>query len=236
MYTKILKTYKKISKFICPSFFLESKLLQASDIYKGKTIAIHNYIELKELEHYDKENYVLFFGRLSEEKGLNIFLEACKELKNIKFKVAGTGPLQELCEKVSPNVEYVGFKTGKELERLIAKAKFSVYPSIWYENCPLSILESESLGTPVITANYGGMKELVEDGETGILIDKIDKESLKNSILNLYNDNKKIEEMSKKCLEKRTKMISMEQYCKKIIEIYNQVLEEVKNENSNDRT
>ena len=163
-------------------------------------------------------------------------MEACKELKNIKFKVAGTGPLQELCEKVSPNVEYVGFKTGKELEQLIAKAKFSVYPSIWYENCPLSILESESLGTLVITANYGGMKELVEDGETGILIDKIDKESLKNSILNLYNDNKKIEEMSKKCLEKRTKMISMEQYCKKIIEIYNQVLEEVKNENSNDRT
>ena len=228
LYTKILKTYKKISKFICPSYFLESKLLEASEIYKDKTIAIHNYIELKKLEHYDKEDYVLFFGRLSEEKGLNIFLEACKELKDIKFKVAGTGPLQDLCKKVSPNVEYVGFKTGKELEQLIAKAKFSVYPSIWYENCPLSILESESLGTPVITANYGGMKELVENEKTGIFIDKINKMSLKNAILALYNDNKKIDEMSKNCLEKRDKMISMKQYCKKLVEIYNQVLEEVK--------
>lgn len=215
---------------------MESKLLEASKIYNGKTIAIHNYIELKKLEHYEKENYILFFGRLSDEKGLRIFLEVCKELKNIKFKVAGTGPLQSLCGNFSSNVEYVGFKTGKDLEQLIAKAKFSVYPSIWYENCPLSILESESLGTPVITANYGGMKELVDDGETGILINKIDKDSLKNAIMSLYNDDKKINEMSKKCIEKREKMISMDQYCKKLEEIYNQVLEEVKYENSNDRT
>ena len=215
---------------------MESKLLEASKIYNGKTIAIHNYIELKKLEHYDKENYILFFGRLSDEKGLRIFLEVCKELKNIKFKVAGTGPLQSLCGNFSSNVEYVGFKTGKDLEQLISKAKFSVYPSIWYENCPLSILESESLGTPVITANYGGMKELVDDGETGILINKIDKDSLKNAIMSLYNDDKKINEMSKKCIEKREKMISMDQYCKKLEEIYNQVLKEVKYENSNDRT
>lgn len=215
---------------------MESKLLEASKIYNGKTIAIHNYIELKKLEHYEKENYILFFGRLSDEKGLRIFLEVCKELKNIKFKVAGTGPLQSLCGNFSSNVEYVGFKTGKDLEQLISKAKFSVYPSIWYENCPLSILESESLGTPVITANYGGMKELVDDGETGILINKIDKDSLKNAIMSLYNDDKKINEMSKKCIEKREKMISMDQYCKKLEEIYNQVLKEVKYENSNDRT
>ena len=210
--------------------------MEASTIYNGKITTIHNYIELKKLECYEKENYILFFGRLSDEKGLRIFLEVCKELKNIKFKVAGTGPLQSLCGNFSSNVEYVGFKTGKDLEQLIAKAKFSVYPSIWYENCPLSILESESLGTPVITANYGGMKELVDDGKTGILINKIDKDSLKNAIMSLYNDDKKIKEMSKKCVEKREKMISMDQYCKKLEEIYNQVLKEVKYENSNDRT
>ncbi len=157
-------------------------------------------------------------------------------MKNINFKIAGTGPLQKLCEDFSSNVEYVGFKTGKDLEQLIAKAKFSVYPSIWYENCPLSILESESLGTPVITANYGGMKELVEDGETGILINKIDKDSLKKAIMNLYNDDEKIIEMSKKCIEKRKTMISMQQYCKKLEEIYKQVLKGVKDENSDDRT
>ena len=82
--------------------FLESKLLEASSIYKGKTVPIHNYIELKEnLENIDKDNYVLFFGRLSEEKGLDIFLDVCKELPNIYFKIAGTGPLEKECTGIS---------------------------------------------------------------------------------------------------------------------------------------
>ena len=111
---------------------------------------------------------------MSEEKGLIPLIDAFKELNNIKIKIAGTGPLENIIPK-KDNIEYVGFKTGKELNILIAKAKFSVYPSLWYENCPLSILESESLGTPVLTANYGGMKELVENNITGMLIDKITK-------------------------------------------------------------
>ena len=224
LYNKILKTYNKVSLYICPSKFLESKLLEASDTYKGKTVAIHNYIELKEnSNNYEKDNYVLFFCRLSEEKGLDIFLNACKELPHIHFKVAGTGPLEENCKKVD-NVEYVGFKTGKELEELIAKAKFSVYPSVWYENCPLSILEAESLGTPVITANYGGMKELVENDKTGILIDKIDVNNLKEAIASLYSNDEKLKEMKVNCIGKRSKMISMEQYCNKIIELYKKVI------------
>ena len=224
LYNKILKTYKKVSLYICPSKFLESKLLEASDIYKGKTIAMHNYIELKDSDiNYEKDNYVLFFGRLSEEKGLEIFLNACKELPHIHFKVAGTGPLEKKCKEID-NVEYVGFKTGKELEELIAKAKFSVYPSVWYENCPLSILEAESLGTPVITANYGGMKELVENDKTGILIDKIDVDNLKKAIDSLYNNDEKLKEMKKNCIAKRSIMISMEQYCNKINEIYKKVI------------
>lgn len=224
LYNKLKSSYKKVKKFICPSYFLENKLLTASDIYKEKTIAIHNFIELKELNNYEKDNYVLFFGRLSEEKGLAMFLECCKKLPNIKFKVAGTGPLDYMCKGID-NVEFIGFKTGKELEELIAKAKFSVYPSIWYENCPLSILESESLGTPVITAKHGGMMELVEDNETGILVENINEDNLRQAINDLYNNQELINTMSKNCIEKREKMISLEQYCEKVLEIYNQTIE-----------
>lgn len=218
-------TYDKVKKYICPSDFLENKLLSGSDIYKGKTKTIHNFIELKELNNYEKEDYVLFFGRLSEEKGLEKFLKVCKMLPNIQFKIAGTGPLENECKNIE-NVQFVGFKTGKDLEELIAKAKFSVYPSIWYENCPLSILESESLGTPVITANYGGMKELVEDKETGILVDYINEENLKNAIEKLYKDNKLLEIMSDNCKEKRTNMITLEDYTNNMIDIYNEVIKE----------
>ncbi len=227
LYTKYRDEYKKIDRFICPSYFLESKLLKASDIYKDKTIVIHNFIELKELGQYDKDDYVLFFGRLSEEKGLAMFIECCKELPDIKFKVAGTGPLEDICNGIE-NVEFVGFKTGKALEELIAKAKFSVYPSIWYENCPLSILESESLGTPVITAKHGGMMELVEDNETGILVENINKDRLKSAIQNLNSDEKLLSLMLKNCIEKRKNMISLDEYCEKVLDIYKNVIQERK--------
>lgn len=227
-YNKILKTYKKVSTYVCPSYFLEKKLLEKSNIYKGKTIAIHNYIELTEtINTKPEEEYVLFFGRLSEEKGLTPFLEACRNLPDIKFKIAGTGPLAEQCKGIK-NVEYVGFKTGKDLELLISQAQFSIYPSIWYENCPLSILESQSLGTPVITANYGGMKELIENGETGILIDQINPQILKEAILKLYNDKKLIQKMSQKCIEKRAEMISLKQYCNQLVEIYANLIKQNK--------
>lgn len=234
LYTKILKTYLKVDRFICPSNFLEQQLLRQKE-YEGKTLTLHNFIELRDFDDKEeKENYVLFFGRLSEEKGLKPFLEACKELPNINFKIAGVGPLLNDIKNIS-NVEYVGFKTGKELNKLIQKAKFSVYPSVWYENCPLSILESESLGTPVITANYGGMKELVKDNETGILIDTVNKQTLKNAIQSLYNDDDLIMKMHKKCIQERENMITMDSYIKELLKIYDSVLGE-KYENCNDRT
>ena len=234
LYTKILKTYKKVNKFICPSYFIEQKLLENKE-FERKTIVMHNFIELKELINRKKENYVLFFGRLSEEKGLDIFIETCKQLPQIKFKIAGTGPLEKSLQGIE-NIEYVGFKVGKELEELISKAKFSVYPSIWYENCPLSILESQSLGTPIITANYGGMKELVKNNETGILVNDINVENLQKAIKKLYFNNTLLNKMTENCIKERKNMISLQEYIKRMLKIYNDVIKEYENENGDDKT
>lgn len=222
LYSEILKTYSKVSLYICPSKFLEEKLLQ-KNVYKSKTVALCNFIELNDnYEVSEKYDYILYFGRLSEEKGLLELLEAMKELPNIKLKIAGTGPLESIIQS-KDNVEFVGFKTGKELENLISKAKFAVYPSVWYENCPLSILEAESYGTPVITANYGGMKELVENNVTGILLNEINSNTLKNAIKSLYNASDKIAEMSKNCIIKRKKMITLKQYVDELMKLYKKI-------------
>ena len=227
LHTKILKTYKKISLYICPSRFIENKLLEADNIYKGKTVYLQNFIEKNyNRENNEKDDYVLYFGRISEEKGIKNLLEICKELKNIQFKIAGMGPLEEECKNI-PNVQFEGFKTGKELDEIIKKAKFVVYPSIWFENCPLSVLEAESLGTPVLTVNYGGTKELVEENITGLLIDKVDKQTLKTNILKMYNDGEKLKRMSYNCLNK--KMHTLEEYSNYIEEIYKKVLQSVNN-------
>lgn len=219
------ETYRLVDAYICPSHFIEGKLNQV-DLYRGKTQTIHNFIELKEVEGLtEKEDYVLFFGRLSEEKGLEIFLNSCRRLPHIKFKIAGTGPLESMCKGI-PNVEFVGFKKGEELNELISRAMFSVYPSIWYENCPLSILESESLGTPVIASKMGGIPELIENNETGILIEDLNVDNLAKEIDGLVQDKEKRLKMSRNCIDKRSKMISLEAYGNRMIAIYSQYIKE----------
>ncbi|MDF2943985.1 MAG: hypothetical protein K0S01_2843 [Herbinix sp.] len=224
------KTYQLVDLYICPSHFIEDKLHQSNQFY-GKTITIHNFIELKEIEDYStKGDYVLYFGRLSEEKGLEMFLDCCRKLSHINFKIAGTGPLADKCKDI-PNVEFVGFKSGEELDTLIRRAKFSVYPSIWYENSPLAVLESKSLGTPVIASKMGGIPELIEDNETGIIIEDINEDKLAIEINTLYQDNERIIVMSKNCIEKREKMISLEAYAHKMVEIYQQFVDKDSNLN-----
>ena len=96
-------------------------------------------------------------------------------------------------------------------------------PSVWYENCPLSILESQSLGTPVITANFGGMAELVEDGTDGIRIKELSANALARVLKTLLSDDGKIITMSENCLAKRSTMMTLESYTDRMEQIYNKL-------------
>ena len=191
--------------------------------YHKKTTTIHNFIELSNIDNksFKKDNYVLYFGRLSSEKGIELLKECIMELPQIQFKIAGTGPLNHIFDDVS-NADFVGFKSGKELQELIGRAMFTLYPSIWFDNCPLSILESESLGTPVIATKMGGIPELIEQYKTGILID-IGVKSLKKAIIELYDNPDLLANMSKNCIEKRKEMIRLDDYCEKLVNIYKKV-------------
>ena len=85
-------------------------------------------------------DYVLYFGRFSEEKGIGTLIKVCKELPDVQFIFAGTGPLEETVNGIK-NIKNVGFQKGEALEKLIREARFSIYPSEWYENCPFSVME-----------------------------------------------------------------------------------------------
>lgn len=102
---------------------------------------------------------VLYFGRFSEEKGIGTLIKVCKELPDVQFIFAGTGPLEEMMNGVK-NIKNVGFQKGEVLEKLIREAQFSIYPSEWYENCPFSVMESQMYGTLVLGANIGGMGDV----------------------------------------------------------------------------
>lgn len=161
--------------------------------------------------------YCIYFGRFSEEKGIQTLINVCKKLPQVRFVFAGTGPLEDKLNGIA-NIENVGFKTGSELVELIKNARFSIYPSEWYENCPFSVMESQIYGTPVIAANIGGIPELVEDGRTGLIFTSGDERKLLDCIVKMWNDEEKVQEMSENCAG--VKFDSLEEYYTKIVRIY----------------
>ncbi len=220
-----LKTYKKVDLYVCPSRFLESKLLSASDVYSGKTFTIHNFIEKKPIPEKvaTEKPYIAFASRLSKEKGIDILSEAAKMLPDYSFVIAGTGPDDE-CLKNIPNVTMKGFLTGDELISLIANARVMILPSVWYENCPLNILETHSFGVPVLTMNSGGMAELVEDGKTGLLIKEPTPEAIAQAIKKCFEDEEFYSSIKKNCEEMRDKIIEVGDYCDILMDKYQDLL------------
>ncbi len=209
--------YKEIDILICPSHFMKAKL-DRNPIFSNRTVVMHNFIDKVKAKEVEKKNYVLYFGRFSEEKGIRTLISVCKSLPEIQFVFAGTGPLEDEIKKVS-NIKNVGFQTEETLEQLIREARFSVYPSEWYENCPFSVMESQMYGTPVLGANIGGIPELIEVGKTGELFESGSEEILREQIQKLYTrDN--LREFYCRVDNKVELFDTNKVYCNKILAIY----------------
>ena len=204
--------YKYIDKIICCSEFLKSKM-DSNPLFAKKTVAIHNFVDEVEWKATDKKDYVLYFGRFSKEKGIATLIEVCKKLPEVQFIFAGTGPLEEQMEGI-PNIKNVGFQKGEALEKLIREARFSVYPSEWYENCPFSVMESQMYGTPVLGADIGGIPELIRVGETGELFESGNTEDLKSKIWNLFTNENLTKLYCDNC--KNISFDTVEQYVEKV--------------------
>jgi glycosyltransferase involved in cell wall biosynthesis len=126
-------------------------------------------------------------GRLSHEKGVETLLEVANGLP-YKLIIIGEGPLEQKMKSLAnKNVEFTGFKQWEEIKELVGNARFSVMPSEWYENNPLSIIESLCLGTPVLGAQIGGIPELIEEGVTGMCFESRNTEDLKKKIEAMFS-------------------------------------------------
>ena len=213
---KMNGVYKYIDTFICCSEFMKTKL-DTNPLFAQKTIAIHNFIDEIPWVESSKEDYILYFGRFSEEKGVRTLIEAAKRLPEVNFVFAGKGPLENLLNGID-NIRNVGFKSGDELVKLIRKARASVYPSEWYENCPFSVMESQLYGTPVIGANIGGIPELIKEGKTGLLFKAGDIDELCDEIHELWRDDIRTNDMHDAC--KELYFDNIDEYLKKMFRIY----------------
>jgi glycosyltransferase involved in cell wall biosynthesis len=173
-----------VDHFIFVSKFSLNKHISYDIRYKTKSTQLYNFnpatIESKRF----RGKYFLFFGRLSMEKGILTLLNS---IENTDFRViiAGEGPLRNVVDsyaKKCSNIDYVGFKTQAELVDIILDCSFVILPSEWYENNPMSIVESFNLGKPVIAADIGGIPELV-DKDRGFLFESKNSNSLLDAII-----------------------------------------------------
>lgn len=190
-----LNIYKKnIALFLFASDFMAHKTEQfwGKGFKWGKLLNPFKILELPNLNQ--KGKYGLYFGRLIDEKGVDILIKALKNCKDIPFKIIGDGPdFEKLKQYTQDNgltkVEFTGAIWGKKLDEIISNSKFVVVPSIWHENFPYVILQAFAAGKPVIGSNRGGIPELVIENERGLLYDaeKPLELSEKISIL-FYND------------------------------------------------
>jgi len=211
-----------VDAFICPSKFISDKM-RLGGYNKKKLYVLCNFIEInKNFTYYHKtssrEQAYCYIGRISKEKGVNQLLKIASTLP-YKLYVAGDGPLKESLERkyANENIVFLGKINSEEVNILLRSVRFSVTPSIWYENNPLCVIESLCMGTPVLSANIGGLPELVNN-KNGLLFNPNNPEDLKEKIIFFFKeypfDNDIIQNNS-------IKRFSPKNYYSKLIDIYN---------------
>lgn len=194
---RAMGTYRHIDTVICCSGFLKEKL-DRNPALRGRTLVMHNAAEVLPEKSLYKGDYVLYFGRYEPEKGVRDLLQAAAALPEITFRFAGCGSLKGEIGGCF-NVQDLGHLSGQALTDVIRQARLTVCPSRWYENCPMAVLESLSLGTPVLGADIGGIPELICPGVTGELFESGNVQDLTKKLNALFHDRSALEAMAENC-------------------------------------
>ena len=225
-YIRRREWYNKVDLFICPSDFHRGKM-EAGQFTTAEFITLRNTLPLDmeyESQVFD-EGYLLYFGRLSVEKGVKTLINAVNKT-DYRLVILGTGPLEaELKEyaKDNSNIEFKGFQTGETLKNYIRNARCVVLPSACYENGPYSAMEAMAFGKPLIVSNNGGLPELVEHEKNGYIFDYNDNASkeLRRSIEKMMQlSDIEYRNMALYSKEKAEKTFSPLNYINKIEDLY----------------
>ena len=191
----LLDIYKDVDAFITPSRFLRGKLIENG--FDGEKITcIPTFTASKsEVGEPKVGDYGLYFGRITEEKGVETVVRAFEQLPYHRVLLMGDDTTEEakrlkayVREKDLCNIVFVGFKSGVEMEEIIKGARYTLIPSVWYDNLPNTALESFQYSKPVIASDIGSLPELVLDGVNGFLFEAGNAEDLCRKVLLLSDD------------------------------------------------
>lgn len=204
------------TKFLPPSQFMADTCIRGGyDANKFEVLC--NFIDVNKVANpkFEKGEYYCYLGRVTEVKGIRTLCEAAKQLP-YKLKVIGGGDILDELKATYPDIEFLGQKDWNEFRPVLEGAKFMVLPSEWSENNPLTVIEAQSLGTPVLGSRIGGIPELIDDGMSGMSFESGNVEDLKDKIQTMWESKFDYERIAKNSVER----YSSETYYKKLMEIY----------------
>ncbi|SMO96712.1 Glycosyltransferase involved in cell wall bisynthesis [Gracilimonas mengyeensis] len=252
MHNKGVKTHgkQKLYDFFYSFMFKDTDVIMLSeylyedvDDYVGKQqvhvcpngIPEPDYVESEESE---KEVSLLFLSNLIESKGVYVLLEACEKLreKGLSFKctfIGGEGDVSEpqinqvIKERgLEKQVVYAGKKYGEEKEKAFSKADIFVFPTFYDKEClPLVLIEAMQHRLPVVSTYEGGIRDLVDSGKTGYLVEQKNVEELSEKLEELIRDKELRQKMGKAGREKYEARFTLQKFEERMTEILTQVVQ-----------
>ena len=220
----------QVNHFIAPSNFLRDKMLEYDIVAPEKISTLYNFVDTTKYRPAKLPgDYVLFFGRLAAEKGVLTLIEAARKAQ-VPLVIAGSGPMQSdldkrLAKPEYENIKLVGFKSGEDLQFLINNCSFTVLPSEWYENMPLSALESMACEKPVVGSRIGGIPEIIDHGVDGYLFEPGDVEGLSRLMRELFYNKKRASEMGSEARKKIVEKFNPNWHIQELVELYANLIE-----------
>ena len=223
---------KGVDVFVFPSEFARAQFL-AMGFRPKRTAVIRNFVPKEMFAGSLREpgDYALYFGRLSEEKGVCALLEALSLVPEIKLVIAGDGPLKPHLEEVAGrrklDVKLLGWLGKGELRAVVEGCRFVVVPSLCYEVAPMAVCEAMAAGKPVIASKTGGIPELVESGVNGYLVEPHDPVQLAETMERLWLASRTVLlQMGQNGLSRVREEHSEEKHYSELVSLYSQLLAE----------
>jgi glycosyltransferase involved in cell wall biosynthesis len=174
--------------------------------------------------------YAFYFGRIIDEKGVNVLLDAATLVSEVPLVVVGDGPDLERIRQVAASrelshVQFLGAKWGDELDYLLRNCRYVVVPSLWHENFPYVILQAFAMGKPVIGSRRGGIPELVANNERGLVYEATDPVALSDAMRKLWGDIALVERLGLNAKQFVDHEFNDERFYGELMRIYNEVLQ-----------
>jgi glycosyltransferase involved in cell wall biosynthesis len=214
-----------VTLFVAPSAFARNKLVSAG-LDPAKVVVKPNPVADPGEPHYGGHGAV-YVGRLSEEKGPRLLLEAWREIAGLPLVIVGSGPLEAELRALGsriPGVRFTGQISPEAVREQLREARFLVAPSICYENFPLAVAEAMAAGKAAIASHPTAMAELVEPGRTGLLFPSGDAPALARACLELACDPARAEAMGREARARYEDELSPERSVARLLEVYERAL------------